>query len=402
MRSNVRDDFPILKSLNRGKPLVYLDSGASSQKPNAVIEAVSSFYQNDYANIHRGLYELSERATALVEETRKTVKQFINAPTPENIVFVHGTTDAINLLANTLSVEWKSGDEVIISEMEHHANIVPWMMLKEKMGLVVKVVRITDEGELDQSSFQGLLSDKTKLVSLIHVSNVLGTINPIKQLVEVAHAHGVPVLVDGAQAVPHLPVDVIDLDCDFYVFSAHKCYGPTGTGVLYAKSNWMEKLPPYQGGGDMIETVSFERVTYAKGPQKFEAGTPNIAGIIGMRAAIHYLMRLDMAQVYYHEQALLAYALNALSSIEGLKIIGTPRERVGVISFVMEAVHPHDAGTILDHEGVAIRAGHHCAMPLMDRLGLPATVRASFGVYNEKSDVDALVLALHELKRVFA
>lgn len=401
MSLHLKNDFPILKTMNRGKPLVYLDSASSAQKPKVVIDAMAAFYENDYANIHRGLYELSERATRLVEETRQTVMQFINASTPESIVFVNGTTDAINLIANTISKDWKAGDEIILSEMEHHANIVPWVMLKEKLGIVIKLIPVTDDGALDLNHYESLFSAKTKLVSIIHASNVLGSINPIKTIIDLAHAHHVPVLVDGAQAAPHLPVDVQSLNCDFYVFSAHKCYGPTGVGALYAKSPWLNQLPPYQGGGDMIETVSFSKVTYAKPPQKFEAGTPNIAGIIGMRAALHYLMKIGMPRIFAHEQVLLNEATQQLEQVPGLRIIGTQADKVGVISLVMDKVHPHDMGTVLDHEGIAVRAGHHCAMPLMTRYGLPATVRVSFGIYNEKSDVDCLIAALQTIKRLF-
>lgn len=400
--SKVRDDFPILKGLNRGKPLVYLDSASSAQKPRVVVEAMSTFYLNDYANIHRGLYELSERATARFESTRETVRQFIHAPAKENIVFVKGTTDGINLVANALaSLSFKAGDEVILSEMEHHSNIVPWVMLKEKLGIVIKVIPVTDEGELDLTHFDAMFTPKTKCVSVVHASNVLGTINPVKTIVQIAHQHGVPVLVDGAQAAAHGPIDVTDLDCDFYVFSGHKCYGPTGVGVLYAKSPWLDRLPPYQGGGDMIETVAFDHVTYARAPQKFEAGTPAIADVIGLQAALMYLMQHEMKAIETHERALLQYATEALSACKGLTIIGMAPEKVGVISFVMDNAHPHDIGTILDDQGIAVRAGHHCAMPLMTRFGLPATVRASFGMYNTTQDVDALVAALDHIKRIF-
>ncbi len=399
--TRIRQDFPILNSLNRGKPLVYLDSASSAQKPIQMISAMSDYYLKDYANIHRGVYELSERSTAMFELTRETVRQFINAPSKDNIVFVKGTTEGVNLIASSLSsLGWAAGDEVILTEMEHHANTVPWVMLKEKLGIVIKLIPVTDEGALDLSSFEALFTPKTKLLSIVHASNVLGTINPVKKMVEMAHAHGVPVLVDGAQAVPHLKVDVTDLDCDFYLFSSHKCYGPTGVGVLYAKSPWLDRLPPYQGGGDMIETVSFSKVTYAKGPQKFEAGTPDIAGVIGFNAALQYLMSLDGVET--HEQALLAYTMQSLQAIEGVRLIGTVMPKVGVVSFVMDDVHPHDIGTILDSEGVAVRAGHHCAMPLMTRFGLPATVRVSLGLYNQTADIDALVAAIHEIKRIFA
>lgn len=398
----VRDDFPILKGLNRGKPLVYLDSASSAQKPRVVVDAMSDFYLKDYANIHRGLYELSERSTQRFESTRETVRQFINAPSKNNIVFVKGTTEGINLIANGLAaISFKPGDEVILSEMEHHANIVPWVMLKEKCGLVIKVIPVTDEGELDLAKLPALFTSKTKCLSVVHASNVLGTINPVKAITQMAHEHGVPVLIDGAQATPHLAVDVTDIDCDFYVFSSHKCYGPTGVGVLYAKSLWLDRLPPYQGGGDMIETVAFDRVTFAHAPQKFEAGTPAIADVIGLQVALNYLMQHGMKTIEAHESSLRHYATEVLSACQGLTIIGQAPEKVGVISFVMDNAHPHDVGTILDDQGIAVRAGHHCAMPLMTRYGLPATVRASFGIYNTRDDVDALVLALDEIKRIF-
>jgi cysteine desulfurase/selenocysteine lyase len=399
--NDIRNDFPILSSTNRGKPLVYLDSASSAQKPKIVVEAMSSFYYNDYANIHRGIYELSERATKHFEDTRAVVKQFIHAPDVNNIVFVKGTTEGINLLASTLSQSWVAGDEVILSEMEHHSNIVPWVMLKEKLGIVLKIIPVTDEGALDLTLFESMLTPKTKCVSITHASNVLGTINPIKHITAIAHQHTIPVIIDGAQAAPHLAVDVQDLDCDFYVFSSHKCYGPTGVGVLYAKSPWLNTLPPYQGGGDMIETVAFDKVTYAKAPHKFEAGTPDIAGVIGLNAALQYLMKHGMQTIAEHEQQLLSYATNALMKIPDVRLIGTAIPKLGVISFVMDGVHPHDMGTVLDAEGVAVRASHHCAMPLMTRFGVPATVRASFGIYNNTDDVDALIRAIHEIKRLF-
>jgi len=400
--ASLRCDFPILQETNRGKPIIYLDSAASAQKPRQVITAMSDFYYQDYANIHRGIYELSERATALYENARLVVKEFIHAKKSEEIIFVRGTTEGINLIAQSLGrSRWQAGDEVILTIMEHHSNIVPWYLLKEQIGIELKVIPVTDDGALDIEAYQNAFTPRTKMVAITHASNVLGTINPVKEMTAIAHSHHVPVLLDGAQAVPHMPVNVQDIDCDFYVFSAHKLYGPTGIGVLYAKEEILLDMPPYQGGGDMIETVSFDHVTFAKGPQKFEAGTPDIAGVIGLAAAIQYLQAISMQAVFDHEQALLDYALPALSAIPGLRLIGTTIPKVGVISFVMENIHPHDIGTVLDHEGIAVRAGHHCAMPLMQRFHLPATVRASFGLYNQENEIDALVAAIQLAKRLF-
>lgn len=401
--ASLRGDFPILHGTNRGNPLVYLDSAASAQKPKQVIDAIAKFYSHDYANIHRGIYELSERATKLYEDTRAQVKQFINAKHAEEIVFVRGTTEGINLVAQSFGrSQWKVGDEVILSGMEHHSNIVPWYLLKEALGIVIKVIPVTDDGALDLNAYQQLFSSRTKLVAVTHASNVLGTINPINEMTAIAHAHQVPVLVDGAQAVPHMPVDVQALDCDFYVFSAHKLYGPTGIGVLYGKRHLLDAMPPYQGGGDMIETVAFEKVTFAKSPQKFEAGTPNIAGVIGLREAMHYVQSIGMQHIYQHEQNLLAYSLPKLTAIPEMRLIGTASPKVGVISFVLDSVHPHDIGTVLDHEGIAVRAGHHCAMPLMERFNVPATVRASFGIYTNEQDIDALIKAIELAARLFS
>lgn len=385
-------DFPILQQTNRGKPLIYLDNASSAQTPRQVIDAISHFYTHDYANIHRGIYELSERATDLYENARDAVAKFINAKHREEIVFVKGATEGINLVAQSYGrSQLKAGDEIILSEMEHHANIVPWYQLQEQIGIQLKVIPITDEGAIDLSAYQSLFSPRTKLVALSHASNVLGTINPIKEMTVIAHAHHVPVLVDGAQAVPHMPVDMQDLDCDFYVFSGHKLYGPTGVGVLYGKKQLLDVMPPYQGGGGMIETVSFSHITYAKTPHQFEAGTPDIAGVVGLHAAIRYVASLGMEAIYSHEQTLLAYAEEKLLNISGLRLIGTAKPKLAVISFVMKDIHPHDIGTVLDHEGIAIRAGHHCAMPLMERFQVPATVRISLGIYNTERDVDALI-----------
>lgn len=404
--SQLRADFPILQQTNHGKPMVYLDSAATAQKPKVVIDAISQFYLNNYANIHRGIYELSAKATELYEQTRVLVKQFINATADSDVVFVRGTTEGINLIAECLrnsnhpQLQLRAGDEVILSEHEHHANIVPWYLLTQTIGIKIKVIPIQDDGALDQIIYQNLFSARTKLVAISHVSNALGTINPIKEMITLAHDRGVPVLVDGAQAVPHMPVDLKELDADFYVFSAHKLYGPTGIGVLCAKSKWLACLPPYQGGGDMIETVAFDQVTFAQSPQKFEAGTPHIAGAIGLSAAIQYLSAVDMSIVFEHEQQLLAETEKKLLTIPGLRIIGTAKPKVGVISMFLDDIHPHDLATVLDHEGIAVRAGHHCAMPLLTRLGLPATLRASFGLYTNEQDIDALYSGLQLATRL--
>jgi cysteine desulfurase/selenocysteine lyase len=399
----LRSDFPFLQQTNRGKPIVYLDSSGSAQKPKAVVDALSDFYYHDYANIHRGIYELSERASHLYESAREAVKTFMNAAHKEEIVFVRGTTEAINLVAQSYGKShFKAGDEIIISTMEHHSNIVPWTMLRDQIGVQIKVIPISDNGELDTEAYEQLFSPRTKLVAVTQASNVLGTINPVRELGVIAHQHGVPILVDGAQAMPHMPVDVQLLDCDFYVFSAHKLYGPTGIGVLYAKKHLLQDMPPYQGGGGMIETVSFEKVTYAPIPFRFEAGTPHIAGAIGLHAALDYVNAIGMQAIYDHEQTLLHYANKKLNQIDELTIIGNSAPKLGVISFVMDHIHPHDIGTVLDHEGVAVRAGHHCAMPLMERYQIPATVRASFGIYNNEQDIDQLIEAILLAKRIFA
>jgi cysteine desulfurase/selenocysteine lyase len=399
---NIRQDFPILQQMVHGKPLVYLDSSATSQKPRAVIAALQNYYSQDNANVHRGVYELSARATKAYEKTRQIIKEFINAKKTQEIIFVNGTTEGVNLVAQSYGrSQFSKGDEVIISAMEHHSNIVPWQMLRDQCGIELKIIPIFDSGEIDLVAYQNLFSARTKMVAVTHASNMLGTLNPIKDMIQIAHAHQVPVLVDGAQAFPHMAVDVQELDCDFYVFSAHKAYGPTGVGVLYGKTELLEKMPPYQGGGYMIETVSFEKTTYNTLPYKFEAGTPNIAGVIGFAAALEYMREIGMDAIAAHEQTLLQYATERLLGVPGLRIIGTAPQKLGVISFVLNQIHPHDIGTILDHQGVAIRAGHHCAMPLMQRFNVPATVRASFGVYNTKEDIDALISGLHEVKRVF-
>jgi cysteine desulfurase/selenocysteine lyase len=400
---NYKQDFPILNQTIHGKPLVFLDSAASSQKPKSVIDAISHYYLNDHANVHRGVYELSARATKLFENVRIQVKDFINAKYSHEIIFVRGTTDGINLVASSFGQAYiKADDEIIISAMEHHSNIVPWQLLCERTGAKLKVIPIFDNGELDIEAYKNLFTTKTKIVAVVHASNVLGTINPIKEMVKIAHSNNVPVLVDGAQAFPHMPVDMQDLDCDFYVLSSHKAYGPTGVGVLYGKEKWLNAMPPYQGGGDMIETVAFSHSTYNQLPYKFEAGTPNIADVIGFGSALTYLKTIGMQNVFSHEQELLAYAIKCLSTIPDLRFIGTAKQKVGAISFVLDNIHPHDIGTVLDHEGIAIRAGHHCAMPLMERFKIPACSRASIGIYNDEHDIDVLVEGLNSVKRMFA
>ncbi len=399
----VRADFPILAQKVHGKPLVYLDNAATSQKPRAVIDAISGYYEGTNANIHRAVHHLSEQATEEYEAARATVQKFINAASPTEIIFVRGTTEGINLVAQTYGrAQIHSGDEVIVTDMEHHSDIVPWQLLCEDRGAKLRVVPINDRGELILEEYAKLLGPKTKLVCVTHVSNALGTINPVRRIVEMAHSHGIPVLVDGAQAVPHLKVDVQALDCDFYSFSGHKVYGPTGIGVLYGKKALLEAMPPYQGGGDMILSVTFEKTTYNRLPYKFEAGTPDIAGVIGLGAALEYVGGLGIENIGAYEHELLEYATAAVSKIPCLKIIGTAREKAGVLSFTLENIHPHDIGTILDREGIAIRTGHHCSQPVMKRFGVDSTARASFAMYNTKQEVDALVRGIEKVKEVFA
>jgi cysteine desulfurase/selenocysteine lyase len=391
----VRADFPVLGQQVHGKPLAYLDNAATTQKPNQVIEAIDRYYRWDNANIHRAVHQLSERATREYEAARNKVQHFINAAHREEIVFVRGTTEAINLVAQSFGRNrLQVGDEILISYMEHHSNIVPWQILCEQTGAVLKVVPINDAGELLLDEYEKLLSPRTRLVAITHVSNALGTINPAQKIVELAHAQGTPVLLDGAQAVPHMPVDMQEINCDFYAFSGHKMIGPTGIGVLYGKREWLEAMPPYQGGGDMILSVSFDKTLYNELPYKFEAGTPHIAGAIGLGAAVDYLEALGMENVATYEQELSAYATQALAQVPGVRFVGIAQEKVGVLSFTLDGVHPHDIGTILDHEGVAIRTGHHCAQPVMERFGVPATARASFALYNTKAEVDALVAGI--------
>jgi cysteine desulfurase/selenocysteine lyase len=397
-----RTDFPILKSRVHGNPLVYLDNAATTQKPGAVIEAERQYYSNNNANVNRGIHTLSQRASVAYEEARLKVQQLLNADSHEEIIFVRGTTEAINLVAQSYGRNGvKPGDEIILSQMEHHSNIVPWQMVCQQTGAKLRVIPVNDLGELQLDEYDQLLNERTRLVAVTHVSNALGTINPVGEIIVRAHQFGVPVLLDGAQAIAHLNVDVSALDCDFYAFSGHKLYGPTGVGVLYGKAALLDAMPPYQGGGDMIRSVSFEETTYNALPFKFEAGTPNIAGVIGLGVAIDYLNSINSSDLAAHETALLAYATQQVAAIPGVRLIGSAPEKISILSFVLEGVHPHDIGTILDNQGVAIRTGHHCAMPLMARLGLPATARASFALYNTLQEVDVLVDAIYNAKKVF-
>ncbi|HEX7897198.1 MAG TPA: cysteine desulfurase [Planctomycetota bacterium] len=396
-----RAEFPILSTRVRGKPLVYLDNAATTQKPRPVIDALRRYYEEQNANIHRGVHFLSEQGTRLYEDARVKVQRFLGAADPREIVFVRGATEAINLVARTLGTSFKAGDEVLITHLEHHSNIVPWQMLRDEKGVVLKVAPVNDAGELDVEAFEKLLSPRTRLAAFTHVSNALGTVNPAAELCRLARARNIPTLVDGAQAAPHMKIDVRALDCDFYAFSGHKAYGPTGIGALYGKLAWLEKLPPWQGGGDMILSVTFEKTTYNHVPHKFEAGTPHIEGVIGLGAAIDYLEEVGLDAVSAHEAELLAHGTRVLSEVPGLRLIGTAREKAGVLSFVLDGVHPHDIGTILDREGIAIRTGHHCAQPLMDRFEVPATARASLALYNTKDELDALAAALKKVAEVF-
>ena len=400
----IRKDFPILHRLVNDKPLIYIDNAATTQKPNVVIDSMSHYYTYENANIHRGLHFLSEVATEQYENSRLKVKEFINAMSASEVIFVKGATEGINLLANTMCrAKWfNDGDEILISHMEHHANIVPWQLLCERKNITLKVIPINDNGELEIDEYKKLITEKTKLVSIVHTSNTLGTINPIKEIIDIAHDAGVPVLVDGAQAVPHNKIDVQELDCDFFVFSGHKLFGPTGIGVLYGKTEYLDKLPPYQGGGDMIRTVTFEKSTFDDLPNKFEAGTPNIVGGIGLGVAIKYLNTFDFNEILKHEDQLLNYATEKMLEIDGLRIIGTAKEKAAVISFVIDGIHPYDIGTIIDTDGVAIRTGHHCTQPIMKRFNVPATARASFAFYNTKEEVDVFIKALHKVIKMFS
>jgi cysteine desulfurase / selenocysteine lyase len=399
----IRQDFPILSTDVRGKPLVYLDNAATSQKPRAVIDALVRYYEHENGNIHRGVHHLSELATRLYDETRETARRFFNARRSHELIFTRGTTEGINLVASSFGqVFVRAGDEIIVSHMEHHSNIVPWQLLCERTGATLRVIPVTEEGELDLEAFERLLSERTRLVSVVHVSNSLGTINPVERVVAIAHARGIPVLLDGAQAAPHLRVDLQALDCDFFVCSGHKMLGPTGVGILYGKESWLDRMPPYQGGGDMIDTVSFDKTTYAKLPSKFEAGTPSIGDVVALRAAFEYLESVGLDAIAAHEHDLLEYATPRVAEIPGVRLVGTAKRKAGVLSFVMDCAHPHDIGTVLDGEGIAVRAGHHCTQPLMRRLGLPSTARASFYLYNTRDEVDALVRGIHAVRRVFA
>jgi len=401
--SRIREDFPILATEVRGKPLTYLDNAATAQKPRSVIEAIEHYYRLENSNIHRGVHYLSEQATDAYEAARIQVAKFIEAKDADEVVFVRGTTEGINLVAHGFIQEiLQPGDEILISHMEHHANIVPWQIAAEKTGAILRVIPVNDAGEIDMEAFDGLISSKTKLLSVVHISNALGTINPIQEMVSKAKSLGVPVLVDAAQSTPHMSVSVQDLDCDFLAFSGHKVCGPTGIGVLWGKREWLERLPPYQSGGDMIEKVDFDGTTYKGIPGKFEAGTPHIEGVLGLAAAIQYFNQLDRVGALAHETALLNAATEALSDIDGLRIIGTAAKKASVVSFLIKDIHPHDIGTFLDADGVAIRAGHHCAQPLLKRFGVPATARASFAFYNDFDDVDRLVQAVRKMQKFFA
>jgi cysteine desulfurase / selenocysteine lyase len=398
----VRRDFPILNEPVRGKPLVYLDNAATSQKPLAVIEAVSGYYEHANANVHRGVHLLSERATENYEGSREKVRRFLNAKTVQEIVFVRGTTEGINLVAQSFGRKnIQAGDEIVVTELEHHSNIVPWQMLCEERGATLKVARVEDNGELNLAHLESLLTEKTRLLGVAHVSNALGTVLPVKRIVEMAHARGIKVLVDGAQGVPHQRVDVQALDCDFYVFSGHKLYAPTGIGVLYGKEALLDAMPPFMGGGDMILSVTFQKTTFNRLPYKFEAGTPNIGGAIGLGAAIDYVEGVGLEAIEAYENGLLAKGTQILESIPGLRLVGTAPKKAGVLSFMLDDIHPHDVGTILDREGIAIRTGHHCAQPLMQRLGLPATARASLALYNTPAELEVLAKGLKKVQEVF-
>jgi cysteine desulfurase/selenocysteine lyase len=402
--ARIREEFPILRTLVRGKPLVYLDNAATTQKPRYVMDALAAYYETLNSNIHRGVHHLSQLATRVYEESRAKVQRFLNAADPREIVFVRGTTEAINLVARSfIRPRLRPGDEILVTHLEHHSNIVPWQMLRDETGAVLRVAPIDDRGDVIAEELERLLTPRTRILALAHVSNALGTVNPVRRLVEAAHRRGVPVLVDGAQAVAHAKVDVRDLGCDFYAFSGHKIYGPTGIGALYGKAEHLEAMPPWQGGGDMILSVTFEKTAYHRIPHRFEAGTPHIAGAIGLGEALDYVTsRVGLDAVAAHERDLLDFATARLLEVEGLRIVGTAREKAGVISFVLEGIHPHDIGTILDQEGIAIRTGHHCAQPVMERFGVPATARASFALYNTRAEVDALVAAIHKVHEVFA
>ena len=399
---DVRKDFPILSKTIYNKPLVYLDNAATTQKPLSVIEAMNNEYLNVNSNVHRGVHWLSQQATELHESARETLRKFINAKSTNEIIFTRGTTESINLVASSFVEGFmNAGDEVIVSEMEHHSNIVPWQLQMARKGIALKVAPIDDEGNLDMEAFKKLFSERTKLVSIAHVSNVLGTVNPIDEIIQFAHSQGVPVLVDGAQSAPHFAIDVQAMDCDFFALSGHKMYGPTGIGVLYGKEEWLDRMPPYQGGGEMIETVSFDKVTFEKPPLKFEAGTPDYVATHGLATAVDYLIDLGMDNIQKHEAMLTKYAMEQLSTIKDIRFIGTPRQKDAVVSFLVGDIHPFDLGTLLDRLGIALRTGHHCTQPLMQRLGIQGTVRASFGLYNTKEEIDVLVKGIERVAAMF-
>lgn len=392
----IRKDFPLLEQEMNGKPIIFLDSAASSQKPAQVIDRLNDYYRTGHANVHRGVYQLSQEATTAFEEARELVRQFINAPSEKEVIFVRGCTEGINLVASSYGRKFiNQGDAVLITAMEHHSNIVPWQMICEERGAELRVAPVNDAGEIDLEALYELLDERVKIVSLVHVSNALGTVNPVKAIIDRAHELNVPVLVDGAQAIPHTQVDVQALDADFYTFSGHKMFGPTGIGVLYGKEKWLEQMPPYHGGGEMIKTVTFEKTTYNELPHKFEAGTPDISGVIGLGEAVKYMQSVGYDNISRHEHELLTYATEQLKQIEGLRIIGTAREKASVVSFIVEGIHPYDLGAILDKLGIAVRTGHHCTQPLMARYEIPGTVRASFAFYNNKADIDALVAGIN-------
>lgn len=400
--NKVREDFPILSRQIYGKPLVYFDNGATTQKPLCVLDAMRNEYLNVNANVHRGVHYLSQQATDLHEAARETVRKFINAPKVEEVIFTRGTTESLNLVVSSFGDRFLSeGDEVIVSVMEHHSNIVPWQLLAAKKGIAIKVIPMTDEGDVIMEEYEKLFNEKTRIVSITQVSNVLGTINPVKEMIRIAHEHEVPVMVDGAQSTPHMKVDVQDLDCDFFAFSGHKIYGPTGIGVLYGKEKWLDEMPPYQGGGEMIESVSFEKTTFEKLPFKFEAGTPDYVATHGLATALNYVTELGLDNIFAHEQELTRYAMEQMEEIPGMRLFGTSQHKDAVISFLVGDIHHLDMGTLLDRLGIAVRTGHHCAEPLMHRLGISGTVRASFALYNTKEEVDALVAGIKRVSQMF-
>jgi cysteine desulfurase/selenocysteine lyase len=401
--AKIREDFPVLQQRVYDKPLIYLDNAATALKPQCVIDAINRYYSTESSNVHRGIYYLSEKATAEFEGARVRVHNFLNAGSSEEIIFVRGTTEAINLVASSyLKPLLHEADEIILSVIEHHSNIVPWQMMCNEKGAKLRIIPVNDNGELQLDEYEKLLNKNTKFVSIGHISNAIGTINPVKQMIQMAHRNGIPVLIDGAQAVPHVVVDVRDLDCDFYAFSGHKLYGPTGIGILYGKTHLLDQMQPYHGGGEMISSVSFEKTTYKKPPHKFEAGTPSIAGAIGLTAAIDYITQMGLHEIEAHEKELLSYATGKISTVPGLRIIGNAKSKAAILSFVIEGVHPHDIGTILDRDGIAIRAGHHCAMPAMKRFGVPATARASFALFNTKEEINFFVESLEKVRAIFS